>query len=201
MSYFIRVIGGWELQGPDGEILEVRRPLARLLAYLALRGGVQQRGFVAGTLWPDGCDHRAYSNLRSTLWHARREVGGVVDGDTSAVWLCPDVRVDINEARKVVRSLFAGSSPSSLTIPMLLDDVLPDWDDDWVWSIRFLHRQLRLQALDRAIEREIAEYRDFSAMTLAREVAVREPDRRTTHRLLHECELRARQRPPFTVSP
>ena len=158
MTYSIRVIGGWQLLTSDGEARNVRQPIARLLAFLALRGGIQQRSLVAGSLWPDGCDHRAGSNLRSTIWHARTEIPGVVDGDSSTVWLCDNVDVDFVRAMGAIRSLLAGHSATPAAFAMLLDDVLPDWDEDWVRPIRFVHRQLRLQALDRLLTIDSCEH-------------------------------------------
>lgn len=168
MTYSIRVIGGWQLLGPDGEARVVRRPVARLLAFLALRGGIQQRALVAGSLWPDGCDHRASSNLRSTLWHARTEIEGVVEGDSSTVWLCPDVDVDLDRAMATIRSSLCGSTRHSLGLETLIDDVLPDWDEEWIWPVRFLHRQLRLQVLDRAIEQDFAMDESLATIALTR---------------------------------
>lgn len=188
MRYSISVVGGWELRGPDGEHRHVRRPLARLLAFLALRGGAQQRSFVAGSLWPDGCERRACSNLRSTLWHARIEVEGVVGGDASTIWLLPDVDVDLDAAMRAIRALLQGEPTDRDQLAVLLDDVLPDWDEEWVQPLRFLHRQLRLQALERAVAQQVAAGCWEEAVQLARQVAVREPQRVSTQVLLSECE-------------
>jgi DNA-binding SARP family transcriptional activator len=187
VRYSIRV-GSWELRGPDGEQRHVRRPLARLLAFLALRGGVQQRSLVAGSLWPDGCERRACSNLRSTLWHARIEVEGIVGGDASTIWLLPDVDVDLDHAMQVIRSLLLGDPTEPAQLHLLLDDVLPEWDEEWVHLLRFLHRQLRLQALERAVTRHVSVGHWDEAVQLARQVAEREPDRVSTQVLLDECE-------------
>lgn len=185
MGYAIRLLGHWSLDRSDGPSVAVRRPVARLLAYLALQGGVQQRGLVAGNLWPDVCDHRASSNLRSTLWHARTEVAGVVAGDTSTVWLHRDITVDVDDAVIAARALLAGTPSSSARhLDALFEDLLPEWDEEWLCSPRFLHRQLRLQALDRAIACDLAEHRLPAALDLARRLARYEPLRESTHRLL-----------------
>jgi hypothetical protein len=70
---------------------------------------------------------------------------------------------------------------------LLLDDVLPDWDEEWLTLPRFLHRQLRLQALDRAIANELATHNTDGALALARRLLGREPQRESTNRLLASC--------------
>lgn len=150
MSCTIGVLGGWRLHGPLGEARQVRMAVQRLLAFLVLRGRVQQRALVAGSLWPESSDLRASANLRSTLWHARIESPGVVDGDGSTVWLCEDVRADFDEATEVVRALLLGQPVRRERMASLQADVLPGWTDEWVVPVRFLHRQLRLLALEKA---------------------------------------------------
>ena len=150
MSCTIRVLGGWQLAGPTGAPRPVRVAVQRLLAFLVLRGRVQQRVLVAGNLWPDSSDRRASANLRSTLWHARIECPGVVDGDGSTVWLCECVLADFDEATAVIRAALLGEPVPEERLRFLDDDVLPGWEDEWVVPVRFLHRQLRLLASDRA---------------------------------------------------
>ena len=52
----------------DGCHLPLPRNAERLLAYLALRGGVHQRSHVSATLWLDSPEERAAANLRTVLW-------------------------------------------------------------------------------------------------------------------------------------
>ena len=150
MSCTIRVLGSWELIGPTGETRAVRFAVQRLLAFLVLRGPMQQRALVAGSLWPDSSDRRASANLRSTLWHARLETPGVIDADGSTVWLCGGVLADFHEATDVVRAVLLGEPVAGERLASLSGDVLPGWEDEWVVPVRFLHRQLRLLSLDRA---------------------------------------------------
>jgi DNA-binding SARP family transcriptional activator len=150
VSWSIGVLGGWRLVAPDGEVRQVRLPIQRLLAFLVLHGRVQQRALVAGALWLESCDRRASANLRSTLWHARNECPGIVDADGSTVWLCADVETDFDRATGVIRAVLVGRPVPPGELATLRDDLLPDWPDEWVVPIRFLHRQLRLLALERA---------------------------------------------------
>jgi hypothetical protein len=146
----VEVIGGWRLTDPLGEPQETRLAVRRLIAFLVVRGRVQQRALVAGTLWPDSSDRRASANLRSTLWHSRLECPGIADGDTSTVWLCDGVHADFDEATEVLRAVLVGDAVQADRLGVLHGDVLPDWPDEWVVPVRFLHRQLRLLALERS---------------------------------------------------
>jgi DNA-binding SARP family transcriptional activator len=159
VTFSVQVIGGWALFGSDGKVCHVRTPVARLIAFLAVRGRVQPRAYVAGTLWPDRCEQRAGANLRSTLWRARTEVAGVVDADASTVWLCDGVKVDLDLAMAAIRSALIGTRSVGAPVQSLAADVLPDWDEDWVWPTRFLYRQLRLQVLDGERLEPLAEVR------------------------------------------
>ena len=182
MSATIGVLGAWRLHCPDagagtdgahtsvqcaaagrrsgvydtyrstGRPRPVRLAVQRLLAFLVLRGRVQQRVLVAGSLWPDSSDRRANANLRSALWHARNECPDVVDGDGSTIWLCEGVASDFDEATAVVRAVLLGEQVTAAHLATLVDDVLPSWDDQWVMPVRFVHRQLRLLALERVPE-------------------------------------------------
>jgi DNA-binding SARP family transcriptional activator len=149
----VDVLGVWRLRGPSGEDCEVRLAVRRLAALLVLRGRIQHRALVAGTLWPDSSDRRASANLRSTLWHARIECPGIVDGDAITVWLCEGVRSDFDEATDLVRSVLSGDQTPSGARVLLERDVLPDWPDEWLVPVRFVHRQLRLLALGLAERR------------------------------------------------
>lgn len=149
MTYAVGVIGGWQLAGPRGEPRPVRSSVQRLVAFLVLRGRVQQRALVAGCLWPESSERRASANLRSTLWHARIECPGVLDGDGSTVWLCEDVTADLTEAAETIRAVLTGLPVHQERIGLLQGDLLPDWRDEWVLPVRFLHRQLRLLAIER----------------------------------------------------
>lgn len=59
------LLGGFSLW-LGSTLLSVPRASQRLIAFLALHGGMVRRAAVAGTLWPDASDH-AYANLRQAL--------------------------------------------------------------------------------------------------------------------------------------
>jgi len=68
----ISVLGGFQLWWSGSEQVTIPRASQRLLAFLALRGGVAGRAAVAGTLWPDATETHACSNLRSALARLNR---------------------------------------------------------------------------------------------------------------------------------
>jgi DNA-binding SARP family transcriptional activator len=148
VTYGIEVVGGWRLVRADGQIQRARYPVQRLLAFLVVCGRVQQRTLVAGSLWPDSSERRASANLRAALWHARSECPGIVDGDGSTVWLPDEVGTDFDAATQTIRAALRGRAVPLQDLAVLQHDLLPGWDDEWVIPVRFLHRQLRLLALE-----------------------------------------------------
>lgn len=169
----LRLVGSFELSGPD-------RPLAvgpatqRLLAYLALSGRAVRRSVVAGTLGADSAEPRAAARLRSALWRVPRPCGApLVDASGDRLRLAPTVRVDYRETEQ------AGDRAD---LESLREDLLPDWDDDWVVIERERYRQSRLHALEQLCER-LRRAGDHAASLHAGLVAVGgEPLRESAHR-------------------
>src|SRR5207302_10035919 len=121
----------------DGLALGVPAGSQRVVAFLALRGGVAMRPHVAGTLWPDASERQAHGSLRTALWRLRGTGGDVVVGDQAVLRLAPDVAVDLRQAEALARRLIDGSQYPAATdlglasIDLLSADLLPDWYDDW----------------------------------------------------------------------
>jgi len=66
LGFLLTVLGGFRLSSGT-TIVGVPQGSQRLLAFLALRGGVVKRVAVAGALWPDATERHAYANLRATI--------------------------------------------------------------------------------------------------------------------------------------
>jgi DNA-binding SARP family transcriptional activator len=121
---------------------------------LAIRGGVTSRTAVAGTLWPDTTETRAYANLRSALARLERTCRKMLQASKLELGLAEGVTVDIRYAQTLARRLLdpAGtpeqSDLSSAAIAALSRDLLPGWYDDWVLVEAEDWRQLRLHALE-----------------------------------------------------
>jgi DNA-binding SARP family transcriptional activator len=185
------LLGSFELSC-DGTPVPVPLPVQRLLAFLALRDHPAQRQFVACTLWMDTSDDRAQGSLRSALWSLRRCALDSVDSTSRGLQLAHDVAVDLREASALAKRLLDRATsvePVEVDLTSLLDDVLPDWYDDWVVMERERFRQLRVYALEALAERLVATG-DFARAAEAALAAVRgEPLRESAHRALIRVHL------------
>jgi DNA-binding SARP family transcriptional activator len=171
----LRLIGEFELRA--GRVLSVSPSAQRLLAYLALAGRPVQRSVVAGTLATvDVTEAQAAARLRTALWRLPRPGGTpLVDAAGKRIGLAPAVQVDYRETETAVA---AGGGE----LPALAEDLLPDWDDDWVVLERERYRQSRLHALEQLCARH-REAGDFDLALSAGLTAVGgEPLRESAHR-------------------
>jgi DNA-binding SARP family transcriptional activator len=123
----------------------------RVIAFLALHGRPLQRGYVAGSLWPDVSDVHAGALLRGALSRLRRAGLEAVTTIGDRLQLDPGVDVDIHEISAAADQLSRGE-PILENIADLLrtlaGDLLPDWYEDWVLVERERYQQLRLHALE-----------------------------------------------------
>ncbi len=73
-----------------------------LLAYLAVTGQAHSREALAALFWPDYDQHRAYANLRRTLWTINKALGATwleADADTVGLAAGTGLWVDVVEFR------------------------------------------------------------------------------------------------------
>jgi DNA-binding SARP family transcriptional activator len=170
----------------DGRHISVPRSAQRLLAFLALHPHPLRRTHVAGSLWLDSPEERAYASLRSALWRLQQAGGDVIEVRNAQLALAPSVRVDYREATCLSRALLDGRSDLQTVVDWatLAGELLPDWDDEWVIVEREHHRQLSLQAMEALSERMIAAGTLPQALEVALAVFAREPLRETAHRLM-----------------
>jgi DNA-binding SARP family transcriptional activator len=184
-AFRLSLLGAFELSCDDGPV-PVPLPVQRLLAFLALRDHPAQRQYVACMLWMDTSDDRALGSLRSALWSLRRCALGSVE-TSRGLRLATAVAVDLREASALAKRLLDPATnvePGEADWTSLLDDVLPDWYDDWVVMERERFRQLRVYALETLCERLLAAG-DFARAAEAALAAVRaEPLRESAHRAL-----------------
>lgn len=178
----LRLVGEFELRGGD-RALRVCPSAQRLLAFLALAGRPVRRTVVAGALALEADESRAAARLRSMLWRVPRPGGvALVDAGPQRVCLAPAVRVDYRETEGAVA---AGGGE----LAALAEDLLPDWDDDWVVVERERYRQSRLHALEQLClrHREAGEY-DL-ALRAGLTAVSGEPLRESAHRRVVEVHL------------
>jgi DNA-binding SARP family transcriptional activator len=191
----VLLVGGFQLVDGDAHIA-LAEGSQRLLALLALRGRPVKRLLVAGTLWPEATENRAYASLRSTLSRLYGFVRDAVEVNPNELQLASSVKVDLRESQALAhRLLDAVDQPldaadlSGAAIANLSGELLPDWYDDWVVLEAEDWRQLRLHALE-ALARLLTiagRYGDAAAAALA---AVRaDPFRESAHAALIQVHL------------
>jgi DNA-binding SARP family transcriptional activator len=151
--FIVALLGGFGLFCGNA-LLSIPRASQRLVAFLALHGGMVRRSAVAGTLWPDASEDHAYVNLRQALARLQRTAGKALAASKLELGLAEGVTVDIRHARALARRLLdpavtpEQSELGTAAVSILSAELLPDWDDDWVLLEAEDWRQLRLHALE-----------------------------------------------------
>lgn len=182
LNSFQLIVGGVSVTLPMGA--------QRLAAFVALHERPLQRGFVAGSLWPDTPEPRAAANLRSTLWRVQRR-GDLLESVGQRLQLRPDVRVDLREAERLARSELNGSPDSGECgdSRLFAGELLPDWYDDWALLERERFRQLRLRALETLCDRHAQAGRIGQALEAGLLSVAGEPLRESAHRAVIRVHL------------
>jgi DNA-binding SARP family transcriptional activator/DNA polymerase III delta prime subunit len=130
----IRLLGQFDLRRNGRSVHIHSRPAQLLLAYLALRVGMQhRREKLAGLIWPDMAEENARRNLRNALWRVRKAIGErYIQADRLSVgfdqasphWIdCAVLR-----ASRDASSLDAWVAAVSL----YQDELLPGFYEEWV---------------------------------------------------------------------
>lgn len=181
----VSILGAFEWRSARGAV-RLTASAQRLIAVLALRHHPLSRSSVAGILWPDSTEVRAMASLRTELWKLGKGDSPVaVTGDGRLV-LDPAVTVDLHEAIDLARRVIDGGiAPSTADVGRLLvDDVLPDWAEDWAAIERERFRQLRLHALDALCARQADERHYAAAVETALAAVDADPYRESSRRCL-----------------
>jgi DNA-binding SARP family transcriptional activator len=176
--YELNLLGPWSLRC-GGRIVDLRVREQRVLALLGILGP-QTRGALAAMLWPESPEHRARSNLRTSLLRLRRQLGSTVGAGREDVRLSDAVAVDVSLLRAVLDMVETEPhevSTDPLTVLRVLrsHDLLVDWYDEWVLEERDrLHRR-RYLALERLARVSLADGRAADAIAFAEEAVRLEP--------------------------
>src|SRR5947209_6421286 len=161
-----------------GHVVRMSPGAERLLAFVALHSQPVARLVVAGTLWSEVSERRAYATLRSSLSRLDPAARRAVRVDPVAVRLADEVAVDFQDARALAHRLLApaatpsGDDLSPAAIVALSRDLLPGWYEDWVLLESEDWRQLRLHALEALADRLTAAGR-FGEAAIAAHAAIR----------------------------
>jgi len=184
ISEFQLMVGGVDVSVPHS--------VQRVIAFLAMAGRPVARSRIAGELWLDVPDGRAFGNLRSALWRLQRVPGQIVRRVDDRLTLDGEVEVDLDDMVRLTDALARPGDPLALArLPELIAarDVLPHWGDEWIIVERERFRELRLHALERAGE-ALLEAGDHTLAVQAAMAAVEaEPFRDSAQRLLVRVHL------------
>jgi SARP family transcriptional regulator, regulator of embCAB operon len=193
-DFLVATLGGFVLFWRS-HALGIPRASQRLLAFLALRGGMVKRAAVAGALWPDTSESHAYSNLRTALARMGSTARKALTASKLEVGLAEGITVDIRLAQALAYRLLDPAEPSdwsdhcAAAIGALSSDLLPDWYDDWVLIEAEDWRQLRLHALEALAGHLAAAGRWGEAAGAARAAVRAEPLRESSHATLIQVHL------------
>jgi DNA-binding SARP family transcriptional activator len=188
--YRLRLLGRFELtRGPSP--LRVSPASERLLAYLAIRSDPASRQQAAEALWPDCTDIRAAGNLRSALWRLPgREQDRLVTSRSGRIALAPQVAVDLQElSGRLTGPVPAEEAGPHGSIPVLRQDVLPGWPEDWLVAPREWYRQIRLRALESLCDQHRAAGRLDTALRAGLAAVASDPLRESAHRGLARVHI------------
>jgi DNA-binding SARP family transcriptional activator len=187
--FHLRLLGRFELR-QGRQVLRISPAGERLLAYLGTRPEAVGRHALAAALWPDCADIRAAANLRSAL-HRLPSIGQhrLVGSASGGITLVPGIAVDVHG----LAGQLAGDGPvhgPEAAVPVLRQDVLPDWPDEWLIGTREWFRQIRLRALERLSDQHRAAGRLDAALEAGLAAVACDPLRESAHRRLALIHIR-----------
>ena len=171
-----------------GRPVSMPQSARRLLAFLAVHDHPLTRSYVSGCLWPDVTQERAAGNLRSTLWRLRQAEVDAVVSNALTVSLSPRLTVDLHDLLVSARACLSHVDVPDLS-DRLVEDLLPDWYDDWLIVMRERLRQLRLHAFESLCEQFIERGLAGRAIDAGLSAIEIEPLRESAHRVLVKAHL------------
>jgi DNA-binding SARP family transcriptional activator len=186
----VELLGSFELR-QDGQSVSLPLSAQRLLAFLALRGEVLRRAYVAGILWIDQSQDAANANLRTALWRLKNARCHLIDATSTHLSLAREVAVDMREVASVARRLNTDEVDDDFDgiMAKLACEVLPDWYDDWVIIERERFRQTRLHALESLCTALITAGRYGQAIEAGLTAVAGEPLRESAHRIVMRAHM------------
>lgn len=182
----LRLLGGFRLSQNERTV-DLPTDAQRLVALLALRSERMPRAFIAGRLWMDCNQDRAFGNLRSALFRLKRAAGPLVDADSQTLRLAPHVRTDVDALEAAASQVgVAGDSASvhGWDLRTFRGELLPGWYDEWVIVDRERIRQLSLHTLEAMADLLCAESFYASAVQASLAAIQLDPLRESAHRCL-----------------
>lgn len=187
----LRLLGRFEVTGVSATALGAAGQ--RLLALVAVNGGVLARWQAAQALYPTAADANAASNLRALLWRLHRHCPALLRTSGADLRLAPQVRVDYLIAVTTARRLLAPSATTTQPIldvaAQLREDLLPGWPEPWLVHERERFHQLRLHALEALCTQLSLASRHGDAVDAGLEAVRADPLRESARRVLIDAYL------------
>lgn len=186
MRWEVALLGGFSVVSGE-EVVELPIDSQRLVAFLALQGGRVRRAYVAGCLWLDGSQERAFGNLRSALWRLRRHTTDLVDADSHTLALASAATIDVATLIDTADRLCAPESDCGefdLDPVTFTQELLPGWYEEWSVVHRERLRQRSLHALEALAERLTTRGRYDAAIQASLAAVDLDPLRESSRRCL-----------------
>jgi DNA-binding SARP family transcriptional activator len=177
----------------DDRDARVAEGVTRLLAFLSLNDGENDRRIIAAALWPDVDEVRAAGNLRTALWRVNRTGMPLVEACKSSLRLGERVQVDVRLLGEWAARVISGAARhddlahASWDVERL--EILPGWYDDWIILERERLRQRLLHALEVLARFLIAAARCAEAVDVALVATTADPLRESAQKVLIEAHL------------
>jgi DNA-binding SARP family transcriptional activator len=187
----LRLLRAFELRR-DQKLVLLPPGAQRLIAFLALEGGMLKRVYVAGTLWIDYSQESANANLRTALWRLRQLPYPLVKTTATHLSLSEEVAVDVHQASEIATHVTSSGSirrDEELEGIVSAGELLPDWYDDWLVIKREWFRQARLHALEELCHVLIQGGRYGKAIQVGLAAVACEPLRESAHRAVMRAHL------------
>lgn len=186
----LRVLSGFELR-VDGDVAPLPSNVERIVGYLAVHRRAQPRLTVASTLWMDTTEDRAAANLRTALWKCRQSVDNCISVHGNMLALSPSVDVDLDSAVALTHRLLDDDElrREDCDPGLLIGDLLPGWDEDWVLFERERLRQLCIHALEALCRKLSTAGQPARAIDAGLAVVAAEPLRESAQRVLIAAHL------------
>jgi DNA-binding SARP family transcriptional activator len=156
----LNLLGGFRLL-VGGELVRVSLTGQRVMAAVACQHDPAIRSRIAHVLWPDTTSTRAHANLRTAVYRLDRGCPGMIEATNSYLRLAAGIRVDLDRTTNLAKQVLGTTgllNPALVREALranLADDLLPDWDDEWLTDYQRSYRQLRLTTLE-ALSRRLA---------------------------------------------
>lgn len=164
----------------------VRPSVQRLVALVGVLGPLD-RVDVAQLLWLDRCDAQALGNLRTLLWHMRRETPQLVDEGGARLTI--EGSVDLTQVVSWSERVLRGGDPGAALPSGIGRELLTGWSDEWLITRREEIRQVQLHALEAAARHALGTGRYADAWTRAWTAVSADPLRESAVRILIEIHL------------